>query len=109
MATETWYQTNQMKLFALRVSPEMLKQINDEASDRGLSKKDFYRAMLVAFLPNADQVSYLASYKSPDACVVRFWMDKDIYDHVVDVAKKHNVSLTSACHTAFLHYFNHKA
>ncbi len=105
MAKESWYQTNQMKLFALRVPPGMLSQISKEAEERGLSKKDLYRSIIVAFLPSANQAVYLASYKSEDASTLRFWMDKDIYDCIVEIAKKNNISLTSACYTAFYNHY----
>jgi hypothetical protein len=105
MAKENWYQTNQMKLFAVRMSPEMIRRIGEEAVERDLPKKDLCRAILVAFLPQAETATYVASYKSDDAQTMRFWMDRDIYDAIVGIAKKKNVSLTSACYTAFYHHF----
>lgn len=105
MAKDNWYTTNQMKLFAIKAPPAMVKLMNAEAADREMTKRDYYRSVLVGFLPHADNATCLASYKSPDADILRFWMDKDIYDFIEDVSKKKRVSLSSVCYTAFYNHF----
>lgn len=105
MSKDTWYTTNQMKLFAIRVPPEMLQQLSAGATARQMSKRDYYRSILVGFLPLAENATYLASYKSPDAGTLRFWMDKDIYDHIDEISIKKRVSLSSVCYTAFFNHF----
>ena len=105
MAKDTWYTTNQMKLFAIKAPPDLLRFLNDGATARDMTKRDFYRSILVSFLPHADKATYLASYKSEDAGTLRFWMDKDIYDYVQQISRKKRVSLSSVCYTAFFNHF----
>lgn len=105
MAKDTWYTTNQMKLFAIKVPPVMLKYLSAGASEREMTKRDYYRSILVGFLPLAENATYLASYKSPDAGALRFWMDKDIYDYIEEISRNKKVSLSSVCYTAFFNHF----
>ncbi len=105
MAKDSWYTTNQMKLFAIKAPPGMVKLMNAEAANRDMTKRDYYRSVLVNFLPHADTVACLASYKSPDADILRFWMDKDIYDFIEEVSLKKRVSLSSVCYTAFFTHY----
>lgn len=105
MTKESWYTTNQMKLFAIKVPPSMVQKITAGADAKSTSRRAFYRSILVDFLPVADKVSYLASYKNTDAKTLRFWMDRDIYDCIEDLSRKHNVSLTSVCYTALYNHF----
>lgn len=106
MAKDNWYTTNQMKLFAIKAPPAMVKLLNAEAADREMTKRDYYRSVLVSFLPRAENTTYLASYKSPDADILRFWMDKDIYDYIDEISKQKRVSLSSVCYTAFFNHFS---
>lgn len=104
MAKDSWYTTNQMKLFAIKAPPTMVEFLNAEAGRREMTKRDYYRSVLVSFLPQAENAVFLASYKSPDADILRFWMDKDIYDYIKEISNSKRVSLSSVCYTAF---FNH--
>lgn len=104
MTKDSWYTTNQMKLFAIKAPQAMVNFLNAEATRREMTKRDYYRSVLVAFLPQAESAIFLASYKSPDADILRFWMDKDIYDYIKEISSSKRVSLSSVCYTAF---FNH--
>jgi len=105
MAKDTWYTTNQMKLFAIKAPPALLQYLSESANAREMTKRDYYRSILVGFLPHSDKATFLASYKSEDAGTLRFWMDKDIYDYVEEISKKKRVSLSSVCYTAFYNHF----